>query len=98
MSLQQKEEPTPANDAQPEPTAETTKTVTSEQGPSAKTDKTPAATPLEPKKKKERKRNKNNRKQTEVVGNGTPEEDASLTEQAQKGELENDRELVFGDS
>lgn len=45
-----------------------------------------------PKKKKERKRNKNNRKQTGQdeaaktdTGNGTPEEDASLTEQAQKG-------------
>lgn len=49
-----------------------------------------AATPLEPKKKKARKRNKNNREQTDQdgdvkAGNGTPEEDASLSEQAQKG-------------
>jgi hypothetical protein len=49
-----------------------------------------AEAPLEPKKKKARQRNKNNRAQDgdAKVGNGTPEEDASLTEQAQKGVYE----------
>lgn len=56
----------------------------------SKEEATSAPAPLEPKKKKARKRNKNNREQTDQdgdakVGNGTPEEDASLTEQAQKG-------------
>lgn len=80
--------------AQSEPIAEaqtTASTEQQEQQQSVKTDATPAAAPLEPKKKKERKRNKNNRKQTEAIGNGTPEEDASLTEQAQKGELGDNR-------
>lgn len=51
----------------------------------SKEEATPAEAPLEPKKKKARQRNKNNRAQDAKVGNRTPEEDASLTEQAQKG-------------
>ncbi|KAJ9119529.1 hypothetical protein QFC22_003238 [Naganishia vaughanmartiniae] len=82
------EEVTPITSTEPksEPAVE-------QEEPITKDDSTEAAISGEvPKKKKERKRNKNNRKQTGQdeaakadTGNGTPEEDASLTEQAQKG-------------
>jgi hypothetical protein len=100
MWYQKKEEPeVPVAGTETAPvnsTEEKTEAPVEQEEPVTKDDATEAATSGEvPKKKKERKRNKNNRKQTGQdeaanktdTGNGTPEEDASLTEQAQKGTL-----------
>lgn len=94
IPLQRKEDTGSADAAQPESTVESNEAPSEQTEPSTKTEETPVSAPLEPKKKKERKRNKNNRKQTEQVGNGTPEEDSSLTEQSQKGECENEARIL----
>lgn len=93
MPIQKTAEAKP-EEAPIEPTAATSEVKQGEAVEASETkskeEATSAPAPLEPKKKKARKRNKNNREQTDPdgdakVGNGTPEEDANLTEQAQKG-------------